>query len=144
MRHRWFGIVGVFALLPYLMLLAPWGAKVVHAAPKPGALMMSAQVTQHGVLLTLTANTPPAGQIAPTGYVLDRSTSSTGTYVQIATGSFSSGSASYLDTTGTAGSTYYWEASGTAPNGLPSPFSSPVSATFLAQVAGVQVVATPQ
>jgi hypothetical protein len=106
--------------------------------------MMSAQVTQHGVLITITANTPPAGQVAATGYILQRSTTSTGTYTQLTTGSFSSGSASYLDQTGTAGTTYYYEGIGTATNALNSPASSPVSATFLAQAAGVSVVATPQ
>ena len=105
--------------------------------------LMVAQ-TQHGVNVTMTAGTPGSGQVAATGYILQRSTSSGGTYTQISTGAFTAGAASFLDTTGTPGSTYYYEAIGTASGAANSPASSPVSATFLAQAAGVSVVATPQ
>jgi hypothetical protein len=127
--------IGKLGLLILVAGLLFWPAK--HQ------LLTVAQTT-HGVNVTMTAATPGAGQVAATGYILQRATSSTGTYTQIATGSFTSGSASYLDTTGTPGSTYWYEAIGTCSGCINSPASTAVSATFLAQTAGVQVVATPQ
>jgi hypothetical protein len=113
-RHSWIGIMGLLAIVAALLF---WPAQAQ---------------TQHGVMLTWTAGTPGAGQVAATGYLVERSTVTGGPYTQIASVTVTS----YLDTSGTAGSKYFYVVVGTAPGAINSANSTEVSATFLAQTAG--------
>jgi hypothetical protein len=121
-RRSWFGIIGLLALCAGLLL---WPTQAQ---------------TQHGVLLTWTAGTPGAGQVAATGWKVQRSTVTGGPYTQVAAVTVTS----YLDTTGTAGTKYFYVIVGTAPGAIDATPSPEASATFLAQAAaaaGLQAVA---
>lgn len=92
---------------------------------------LQAQGTTHGVSLTWTAGVPTSGQIAATGWKVNRSLTTGGPYTQISAVTVTN----YLDTTGTAGTKYFYVVVGTAPNALDSAPSNEVSSTFLQQVA---------
>jgi hypothetical protein len=124
------GIIGLFFLIPVLLLFWPNKRQVVKA-----------QAVQHGVNVTWTAGTPTAGQVAATGWKVDRSTVTGGPYTQIAAVTVTN----YLDTTGTAGTKYFYVIVGTAPGAIDANSSPEASATFLAQAAAaVSPVATAQ
>ncbi len=87
---------------------------------------VQAQSGTHGVQLTCTAG---AGDVTFNFY---RSLTTGGPYTQIATGATT---CSFFDTTGTAGTKYFYVVTGNAPGFLESANSSEVSATFLQQAA---------
>jgi hypothetical protein len=100
-----------------------------------------AQTVQHGVNVTWTAGTPTAGQVAATGWKVERSTVTGGPYTQVGAVTVTN----YLDTTGTAGTKYFYVIVGTAPGAIDANPSLEASATFLAQAAAaVSPVATAQ
>ena len=87
---------------------------------------VQAQTTTHGVALTCTAATGDAT------FNFYRSTTSGGPYTSIATGQTT---CSFKDTTGIAGTKYFYVVTGNAPGFLESVNSNEVSATFLQQAA---------
>jgi cellulose 1,4-beta-cellobiosidase len=80
--------------------------------------------TTHGATLTWTAGSNDVT------YNVYRSLTAGGPYTQIATGIAVT---TYKDTTGVAGTKYYYVVTGAAPGFLESSYSNEVSATFLSQ-----------
>ena len=113
-------------LVPIGLLLfwpASWShnsavGSVVLAGPVP----MAAQATTHGVKLTWVASTT-----AGVGYNIYRGSVTGGPYTQIASGVSNT---SYLDSTGTGGTTYYYVVTAVLA-GVESQYSNEAHATFL-------------
>jgi len=100
-----------------LVILAP-GLSVF--AQQTATTTLSIAVT-HGAILTWTAST----SVGVTGYNVYRGTVSGGPYVLLR----SVNALTYTDTTGTSGSTYFWDVN-SVQSGNESVHSNEVSATF--------------